>query len=100
MGREQEPDNHARHYTQPSWIEGRATTEELAARTAQMWLTNPVNKMQLPEVLMFADRDGDGTIDIEEVGAYSRFEPLMRTHIPPISRHTLRALPVRYPCLR
>ena len=47
MGREQELDKHAPHYTQPKWVEGRATTAELAARTAQMWLTNPVNKMQL-----------------------------------------------------
>jgi hypothetical protein len=67
MGREQELDKHAPHYTQPKWVEGRATTAELAARTAQMWLTNPVNKMQLPELLMFADKDGSGTIDKDEV---------------------------------
>ena len=31
-----------------------------------MWLTNPVNKMQLPEVMMFADADGSGDIDFCE----------------------------------
>ena len=48
--------DHSPHYTQPRWLEGKATTADLAARTAQMWLTNPVNKMQLPEVMMFADK--------------------------------------------
>ena len=58
--------SHSQHYTQPAFLEGRATTQELAARTAQAWLTNPVNRMQLPQVMMFADMDGDGTIDKEE----------------------------------
>ena len=55
-------------YVPPAFMEGKASTEEIAKRAASMWLSNPANKMQLPQNVALADADGGGTIDKSEFG--------------------------------
>ena len=53
-------------YAQPAYLEGKASTDELAKRAAAMWLSNPANKMALPHNNKAADADGDGLLDKSE----------------------------------
>ena len=38
----------------------------LGATAAELWKSNPANAMTLPSNLTLADKDGDGTIDVNE----------------------------------
>ena len=51
---------------QPAFVEGATSTEDLATRAAQMWLSNPLNKFSLPTVNAAVDADGDGLLDKDE----------------------------------
>ena len=51
---------------QPPFVEGATSTPDLAARAAQMWLSNPLNKFSLPSVNKTVDADGDGLLDKDE----------------------------------
>ena len=53
-------------FLQPAFLEGSTSTEDAAARTAQMWLSNPLNRFSLPSVNKAADADGDGLLDKDE----------------------------------
>ena len=51
---------------QPPFVEGATNTPDMAARAAQMWLSNPLNKFSLPSVNKTVDADGDGLLDKDE----------------------------------
>ena len=51
---------------QPPFVEGATSTEDMASRAAQMWLSNPLNKFSLPSVNKAVDADGDGLLDKDE----------------------------------